>query len=497
MRRVYGWMVLGSLSGWVMNAGGQSLGREQAWEQDALPKTVEIGSSAGGFGQGRATQITLRRDGAFYRSETVTSEVRRSESPPHDLMQQRDSAPVVGSVSLDSVKRLISVMRSPPTPVVDAALIAPIKVWQADIDALWRPEKWSAVEEARRAAQAYRERLRDPVTVGAALRDGMTQVAIDLEIGLGVKAIFADGSRLSAGATGHIYRMLPWRNPDGKFSYSEDFPNALLQILPPDAVNREVLAAQMNDDKRQHLLKLGLIEINGSVDAIARAPAAYGRLRDRFLMRHMSIVNSASRAALMRDPRASDSLRLRVQLRRKGAERPVTAYAEFNLQDGDLADPGDLLRINDRFARVESDGVLKSIPSGTALSFEYNYMRRDEPLVRSQFVRQMAHGTHWHFDENDPAISNAFVVSLGPLQWMLLGDRRTVRWKSSHGKVDAPGEWRCAGQPFGTVMPKEDDPNLSFPNVCFGEMLDAEGKRIDSINRPSPLARATNSATHR
>ena len=487
MRALGKWALPAMFGVWAMAAWSQASIKTagQAREQGVLPVTLEISSSAGGFGQGRATRLTLRRSGEGYRSETTVVEIRRSDTPPHDVLPPETTEPVMGWMNVDKVRRLIEVMRLPPTTTVDASEMAPLDVWQADIDALWRPEKWAAVEEAHLAAQRYRERLRDPATLGMVLRDAASQFAVDLEVGVGVKAIFDDGSQLGASTAGHMYRMLPWRNADGAFSYSTNFADALLEILPADAVNRDALVARVDADKRQHLLKLGLMEINSNVDAIAQAPTAYLRLRQDYHLRAISIDDRASKEALMRDPRARGPQRLRVQLRRKGADRPVIAYVELNLRDGDLATPDDIERIERRFQRVASDGVLKSLPPRVILTFGYRYLtqdtyiKRDEALVRRQFVLQMAKGTRWRLDASSAAVSDAFVVSQGPLQWMLLGDGRTVRWKSSHGKPDAPGEWRCANVPLGSEMPDDGDPNLMFPNVCFGEMFDAEGRRIE------------------
>ena len=483
MRKIDYWLLHGLMAVFAFSALAETPVTTEAWTPEALPRTVEITSSVGGFGQGRMTRVWLRHDGDDYQMEIVETEVRRSEQPPHALMPQRSSAPVTRVMSAAKVRRLIEVMRMPASTTIDPVHLVPLATWQTDLDALWKPEKWSHNPGAYRAAQNYRERMQNPETLAALLHDGMSQVALDHEGGVSVKALFDDDSALNASASGHVFRLLPWRNTHQELRYSTDFPDALIDVLPENAINREQLVAELDTDKRHHLLKFGLIEINANVDAIARVPAAYRRLREQFHMRAMAIDDRASLNAVLRDPRARGPERLRVLLMRKQSDRPVTGFVEFALQGGDLADPRDIQRIERRFERIQSDAALKNLPAGTALSFEFAYMGLDETLVRSQFITQMARGTRFRFDAADPALKDAFVVSQGPLQWMLLDDGRTVRWKSAAGKPDAPGQWRCANAPtatsIGTVMPDEDDSNPVFPNVCFGEVFDAQGKRIE------------------
>lgn len=419
---------------------------------------IEIDSRWGGLNPDSpfGTQLVIEKDGAGYRLSGNRSQ-GRGERHVKTVIPER-------TVSADQVARLAAALRAPVRSTLDPELLQPAAAQlQRHLDGLL-PDIAPPSSPVAAKVRAWRETFREPSALAAAATRGIVRHwHTDDYPGIRIRATFADGSKQQWSSRSQSYLMLPWKNADDEPTYAVELPLSVGAVLPEESTNKERLEDKhLRDDEWADLLDGGLAADIGRFRTEARMPDAFAVLSKRFDVDEM-------------DPVDWQGPQLDVDMRLPDSPKNLTLSERLDIRGRALAHAADADRMAQQLTLAQSSPALLSRMNdhpNVPFRISHRGWSRLNRATAAQFQTQMASLGKLPELKRDPSLlRDAVMVEEGdvPVYWIVLADRRAVRWKEYASK-DEPGT-RCEGIPMG-----EDAHTYGKTDICYGTIFDADGK---------------------
>ena len=420
---------------------------------------IEIDSRWGGLNPDSpfGTHVVIEKVGTGYR-------LSGSRSRGHGERHVETAVPEQ-TVSADQVARLAAALRAPVQPVLDPQLLQPAAAQlQRHLDGLL-PDIAPTSSPVAAKVREWRETFREPSALAAAATRGIVRRwHTDDYPGIRIRASFADGSKREWSSRSQSYLMLPWKDTDGESTFAVELPLALGAVLPAESTNAERLKDRhLPDDEWADILDGGLAADIGRFRTEARMPDAFAVLSKRFDIDEM-------------EPVDWQGPQLDVDMRLPASPKNLTLSARLDIRNKMLAHPADVDHMAQQLTLAQSSPALLSrMNEYPNVPFRISNMgwSRLNQATAAQFQTQMASLGKLPELKRDPALlRDAVMVEEGdaPVYWIVLADRRAVRWKEYASKEE-PGGTRCEGIPMG-----EEAQTYGKTDICYGMIFDADGK---------------------
>lgn len=406
------------------------------------------------------THIVLERDGSAYRLTGGRSQGRGASRNEQAFSPQE--------IPAENVERLLDAMRAPAQAQIELDTLQPtIRSAQGRIDWMLREASLpSSPPPLAGKIRAWRDGLRNPQVLTKVLTKGFGATHTDDYPIIQVEVTLSNGSTLSARSGSQQFLMLPWINAQGSPTYSPALPRALDALLPVESTNKERLEAGLDESQLDELLSFGLHSEKDRFDVEAQAPEALRLLDARFKVLEVSLVTWEGR-------------HISADLQLAGGPPNLVLATRLALNGPSLAHPGDIDRIAQQLALAQSSPAMAARMQATPRSdfiiqdqFGWTWLNEK---TATQFVQQMQAMKKLPELATNPSLMRGAVMIMEgrlPVYWIVLSDRRAVRWKKYSPQSGPPGSVPCEATPIASDEPSQD----TTLDACIGEVYGIDGR---------------------
>lgn len=407
------------------------------------------------------TRIVLERDGSAYR-------LTGGHSKGHYSTPQAEEAFPSQMIPAEKVEHLVAAMRAQAQTQVDLDMLQPVVGGVQDrIDQLLgEADMPTSPPSLLEKIHAWRDSLRSPQVLVQVLTKGFGATHTDDGPSIKVEAVLFNGTTLSARSSSQQFLMLPWANAEGALTYASALPLAVDALLPNESTNKKRLEGSLGESDLDEMLGFGLQVDKERFDVEAQAPGALRLLDARFKVLEVSLASW-------------DGRHLDADLQLPDGPRNLVLSTRLALTGPSLANVRDIDRITQQLALAQSSPALAARMKANAGS---DFRIEDasgwawlNDRTASQFVKQMQSMQKLPELKTNPALMHdaVMVVEEGkPIYWIVLSDRRAVRWKEYSSE---PGP--LGGTPCEAIPSANDKLGVSnMLDTCIGEVYGTDGR---------------------